>query len=311
MLSKNMARQFGKIFNTLLGLILILGLFMVLSRTFRQWGVLWSICEDGTYLAVMAVGTTVVLISGGLDLSVGSLLALCSCVVGALLVEGWPIWAAVGVCLGVGLFIGFINGMTVVLTRVPPFIVTLGMLMIARGLAMMLGEDKSMTGFSPAFKALGSGKVVPIAIAFGVVLIVALVLWKTRFGFNIFAIGGNEEVARLSGVSVSRYKVMAYCVGGLLAGLAAVMHTARFDLAKSDVGQGYELQAIAAAVIGGTSLFGGVGGAGRTLIGVLIITTLNTGLIHCKVGPYWQNVAIGSVIIIAVFIDRLQRRQKV
>jgi len=310
MLSKNMTRQLGKMFNTLLGLILILGLFMALSRTFRQWGVLWSICEDGTYLAVMAVGTTVVLISGGLDLSVGSVLALCSCVVGALLMDGWPIWAAVGVCLGVGLCIGLINGMTVVLTKVPPFIVTLGMLMIARGLAMMLGEDKSMTGFSAAFKALGSGKVVPIAIAFGVVLVVALVLWKTRFGFSIFAIGGNEEVARLSGVSVNRYKVTAYCIGGLLAALAAVMHTARFDLAKSDVGQGYELQAIAAAVIGGTSLFGGVGGAGRTLIGVLIITTLNTGLIHCKVGPYWQNVAIGSVIIIAVFIDRLQRRQR-
>jgi len=305
-----MIQQLRKGLQAALALVLITVLFLILAPTYRQWETFSGILEQSTVLAIMAVGTTVVLISGGLDLSVGSILALSTCVAGGLLASGAPVWSAVAAGVGVGLLVGLINGLTVAMTNVPPFIVTLGMMMAARGVALMAGEGRDMSGFPPAFAAIGSGWVVPVAIAAAVAALVAAVLSTTRFGFHVYAVGGNAEVARLSGVPVRRSRVICYGLGGLLAGLAAVVQTAKFDFATPNRGEGWELQAIAAAVIGGTSLFGGIGGVGRTIIGVLIIKSLETGLIHCGVGSYWQKVAIGCVIVVAVWIDRLQRRQK-
>jgi ribose/xylose/arabinose/galactoside ABC-type transport system permease subunit len=259
----------------------------------------------------MATGTTIVLISGGLDLSVGSNLALVGVVVGSLLLSGMPVWVAVVAGLLTGTLVGFLNGFIIVKTEVPPFVVTLGMLMIVKGFALLIGVGKDMSRFPEAFQALGSKFVGPVVITMLSVVAVWFILNRARLGFNAYAIGGNAEVARLSGIGVKLNQVIFYSIGGLMAAVASIVQTARLDFATPNRGEGIELQAIAAVVIGGTSLFGGVGGVGRTVIGVLIIKMLEAGLIHLHVGSFWQRIAIGVVIILAVWLDRLQRRERV
>jgi ribose/xylose/arabinose/galactoside ABC-type transport system permease subunit len=181
------------------------------------------------------------------------------------------------------------------------------MMMIARGVALMVGAGKDMSRFPESFQWLGSGFVGPVLIMALVFSTMAFVLGKTKLGFDAYAIGGNPEVARLAGVSIWRNRIIYYALGGLLASVASIVETARLNFATPNRGEGMELQAIAAVVIGGTSMFGGMGGVGRTIIGVLIIKTLEAGLIHLRVGSFWQRVAIGVVIILAVWLDRIQR----
>jgi len=295
----------------LIGLALITAIFMTLAPSYRQIENFTDILAQSAVLAIMALGTTVVLISGGLDLSVGSILSLAACVAGSLLTVHVPVAIAVPAAVLTGLAVGMVNGVTVVITRVPPFIATLGMMMIARGLAEMLGRGKDMSYFPDAFKLIGSGWLMPSMIAGGALAVTMFLLTKTKLGYNSFAIGGNEEVARLSGVSVNRNKIIYYSIGGALAGLAGVVEASRLNYVEPNYGIGWELQSIAAAVIGGTSLFGGMGGVGRTIIGVLIIRSLYAGLIQIGVDSYWQQVAIGSVIIVAVWIDTVQRRKRI
>ena len=302
---------------SLAGLVAITLFFVIMSPTFCQWGTLTDILEQSMELAILAAGTTLVLISGGLDLSVGSVMALCTCIVGCLLsgATGEPMMSvapAVALTLAAGLGIGLINGITIKYTGVPAFIVTLGMMMIARGAALMLAAGRNMSDFSAAFLVLGGagGYAVPLSITAAVIVVIGFLLAMTRFGFNAYAIGGNEEVARLSGVPVKRYAIACYGLGGLCAALAAIVQTSRFEFAKPNRGESWELMAIGAVVIGGTSLFGGSGGVGRTVIGVLIIKSLQTGLSHMGVGSYWQRILIGVVIILAVWIDRIQNRRR-
>jgi ribose/xylose/arabinose/galactoside ABC-type transport system permease subunit len=294
-----------------LGLLIITIVFMILAPSYRQFDNFAGIFAQSAVLAIMALGTTIVLISGGLDLSVGSILALSAVVAGRVLSGGDPVWMAILAGVSAGAFIGLINGFTVVTTKVPPFIATMGMMMIARGLAEMLGRGRDMSYFPESFKMLGSGWVVPSLIA-GLALVATMfMLGKTKLGFHSFAIGGNEEVARLSGVPILRNKLIYYSIGGFLAGLAGVVEAARLNYVEPNYGIGWELQAIAGAVIGGTSLFGGMGGVGRTIIGVLIIRSLYAGLVQIGVDSYWQQVAIGAVIIIAVWIDTINRKRAV
>jgi len=302
---------------SLAGLVAITLFFVIMSSSFRQWETLTDILEQSMELAILAAGTTLVLISGGLDLSVGSVMALCTCIVGCLLsgAMGDPMMGvetAVALTLGAGLGIGLVNGVVIKYTGVPAFIVTLGMMMIARGAALMLAAGRNMSDFPESFLLLGgsAGYAFPLLVTAGVIAIVALLLAMTRFGFNAYAIGGNEEVARLSGVPVKRYSIACYAIGGFCAALAAIVQTSRFEFAKPNRGESWELMAIGAVVIGGTSLFGGSGGVGRTVIGVLIIKTLQTGLSHMGVGSYWQKILIGVVIILAVWIDRLQNKRR-
>lgn len=295
----------------LIGLIAITLVFLIFAPTYRQWPAFRDILEQSTVLLIMATGTTIVLISGGLDLSVGSVLALACVVAGSLLLAGMPVWLAVLAALIAGTLCGFINGMVIITTGIPTLVATLGMMMIAKGVALMIGAGKDMSRFPESFKWLGSGFVGPVLITVLAVLVVGFVLGRTRLGFNTYAIGGNEEVARLSGIPVKFDKVIFYSIGGFMAALASVVQTARLDFASPNRGEGMELQAIAAVVIGGTSMFGGVGGVGRTVIGVLIVKSLEAGLIHLHVGSFWQRIAIGVVIILAVWVDRLQRREKV
>ena len=302
---------------SLVGLVAITLFFVIMSPSYRQWGTLTDILEQSMELAILAAGTTLVLISGGLDLSVGSVMALCTCIVGCLLsgASGEPMMVvapAVALTLAAGLGIGLVNGITIKYTGVPAFIVTLGMMMIARGAALMLAAGRNMSDFSGDFLVLGgaNGYAVPLSITAAVIVVIGFLLAMTRFGFNAYAIGGNEEVARLSGVPVKRYSIACYAIGGMCAAMAAIVQTSRFEFAKPNRGESWELMAIGAVVIGGTSLFGGSGGVGRTVIGVLIIKSLQTGLGHMDVPSYWQRILIGVVIILAVWIDRVQTRRR-
>jgi len=305
-----MSRKIREIVGPLVGLIVITAVFVIFSPTYRQPAAIRDILEQSTVLLIMATGTTVMLIAGQLDLSVGALLALVAVVTGSLLYQGLPVWLAVLVGLGAGTLVGVINGLVVVSTGVPTLVATLGMMMAARGVANMVGMGKDMSRFPASFKWLGAGFVGPVIIASLAVLVIWFILSKTRLGFNAYSIGGNEEVARLSGIPVKLNKVILYSISGFMAALAAIVQTARLDFATPNRGQGMELWVIAATVIGGTSMFGGVGDVWRTIIGVLIIKSLQTGLIHLHVQSFWQQVAIGVVIVVAVWIDALQRRRR-
>jgi len=302
-------KQIRDVLRPLIGLLGITAIFLIFAPTYRQWPAIRDVLEQSTVMLIMATGTTIALISGHLDLSVGSLLALITVIVGSLLYAGSPVWVAVTAGLAAGALFGAINGLLVVKTGVPTLIVTLGTLMIFRGFANMLGTGKDMSRFPDAFKVFGGGFAGPFTITIIAVVVMWFILSKTKFGFGAYAIGGNAEVARLSGIPVQMSVVFVYMLSGLAAALAAIVQTSRLDFATPNRGQAMELWVIAATVIGGTSMFGGIGGVSGTIIGVLIIKTLQTGLIHLHVPSFWQQVAIGSVIIVAVWIDVLQRKR--
>jgi ribose/xylose/arabinose/galactoside ABC-type transport system permease subunit len=305
-----MSKQLRELLQPLVGLLVISAIFFALSPTYRQPAAIRDILEQSTVLLIMATGTTIMLVAGQLDLSVGSILALVAVVTGALLLNGQPVWIAVLGGLAAGTLCGLVNGLVIVSTGIPTLVATLGMMMAARGVANMIGMGKDMSRFPDSFKWLGAGFVGPVIITGLAVLAVWFILSKTKLGFNAYAIGGNAEVARLSGIPVKFNKIIFYSISGFMAALAAIVQTARLDFATPNRGQAMELWVIAATVIGGTSMFGGVGGVSRTIIGVLIIKSLQAGLIHLHVQSFWQQVAIGVVIIVAVWIDTLQRRER-
>jgi ribose/xylose/arabinose/galactoside ABC-type transport system permease subunit len=294
----------------LMALFTILIVFSVWTPSFRQIATYSNIIVHSAILGVVACGTTIVLISGGLDLSVGSIMAVSTVLVGTVLISNMPIALAVLVGMAVGALCGLVNGSIIVTTGVPAFIVTMGMMGIAKGVSLIIGADKDMSVFPKSFTVLGTGLLWPGIIFLLCALVIAFILGRTRLGFNAYAIGGNSTVSRLSGVKLKRNQIIYYVIGGFMAGLAGVMYTAKFDLATPNTGDGWELDAIAAAVIGGTSLFGGKGGVFRTVIGVLIIKSLETGLIHIGLGSFWQRITIGIVIILAVMTDSLQRKSE-
>ena len=296
----------------LIALAAILIFFSITSSSFRTVATFASMLQHSTILGIVACGSTLILISGGLDLSVGSIMALTTCVVGIILTNNNEmIIPAIIAGTAVGGACGLVNGTIIVTTGIPSFIATMGMMNIAKGIALIIGAGKDLSRFPEDFTMLGTGLIYPMIFLLASTLIVFFILTRTRLGFNAYAIGGNAEVARLSGITVKKMRVFYYTLGGLFAGLAGTIQTAKFDFASPNRGVGWELQAIAAVVIGGTSLFGGVGGVWRTIIGVLIIKSLDTGLIHLGVGSYYQKIATGAVIILAVMVDSLQRKRNV
>jgi ribose transport system permease protein len=252
-----------------------------------------------------------VIISGGIDLSVGSILALCGLVVADLLVAGQSAVVAVGGELLVGVVCGLLNGLITTLGRIPPFITTLGMMLIARSAAKIYSGSKPISGLPASFRAL-SGNVagIPVLVLVVAVLYVLahLVLTRTKLGRYSYAIGGNEQAAWLSGVRVGRYKVAIYTLSGLMAGVAAVLMTSRLNAASPLSGEMYELYAIAAAVIGGVSLMGGEGGVLGTLVGALIMGTLRNGLNALNVPSALEGMVVGGVLVAAVVFDRARHR---
>jgi ribose/xylose/arabinose/galactoside ABC-type transport system permease subunit len=303
-------RQLREIAGPLLGLILIWVVIFVMAPISRDWASVENVLENatGSGLFIMCCGMTIALIGNCLDLSVGSIYALVSVVVGQLLKAGVPIPAAILVGLAAGALCGVINGSIVVKTGIPTLIATLGTQMAFRGVADMIGAGVDMEQFGKTFDWLGTGLQGPLlcsAIAF---FVIWFILAKTRFGFQTYAQGGNEEVARLAGIPVKRNIVLIYMICGIMAGLASIVYTARVDFAYVDRGQGWELLAIAGVVIGGTSMFGGIGGVGKTVLGVLIYESIFAGLIYLHYDAFWQQVATGVVLILAVWLDFYQRR---
>ena len=305
-----MQRQLREIAGPLLGFVFIWIVIFALAPVARTWDSFENVLENatGSGLFILCCGMTIALIGNCLDLSVGSIYALVSVVVGQLLVAHLPIALAVVAGLGAGALCGVINGVIVVRTGIPTLIATLGTQLAFRGVADMLGSGVDMEQFGKTFDWLGTGLQGPLlcsAIAF---LVIWFILAKTRLGFQIFAQGGNAEVARLAGIPVKRNIVLIYMICGIMAGLASIVYTARVDFAYVDRGQGIELLAIAGVVIGGTSMFGGVGGVGKTVLGVLIYESIFAGLIYLHYDAFWQQVATGVVLILAVWFDFSQRR---
>lgn len=304
------ARRFG----TLMGLVALCAILWTLTPHFLTLSNLVNVAQQTSINAIIAAGMTFVILSGGIDLSVGSLVALSGVVLGLTLQLDQPVAVAVLAALGVGAFCGQVNGWLVDRGRLPPFIVTLGMMSMARGAALVITEGRPVSGFDASFRWVATETIafvpMPVIITALVYLAAHFLLTRTTFGRYVYAIGGNEEATRLSGVRIHLHKPAIYAVSGLTSAVAAVVLTARLDSAQPIAGMMYELDAIAAVVIGGTSLMGGQGSLAGTLIGALIMGVLRNGLNLLGVSSFVQQIVIGAVIVSAVLIDTSLKRQR-
>lgn len=305
---KKQFRKFIDKYGILMGLIILIAIMAFASPVFFTANNLLNILKQVSVIGIVSMGMTLIIISGGIDLSVGSILAL-SAVVSSLYAQGdMPVLYPVILGILVGASIGAINGIITAKGRIAPFIVTLGMMTAARGLALILSNGMPVAGVSETFITLGRGEIlglpVPILIFLIVFLITSVVLKKTKFGRHVYAIGGNEQAALVSGININRTKIMVYIYGGILTGLAGVLLAARVGAGQPNAAVGYELDAIAAVVIGGVSFSGGIGTAGGTLLGVLIIGVINNSLDLLNVQSYYQQIIKGFIIVAAVLLDR-------
>jgi ribose/xylose/arabinose/galactoside ABC-type transport system permease subunit len=301
-----------KSYGSLLGLIGICIVLGFLSDRFLTLPNLTNIARQVSINAIIASGMTLVIITGGIDLSVGSLVALSGCV--ALMAMSLPGSDYLGIFVGllVASLAGLFNGLLVAYGRVPPFIATLAMLIMARGIALAITAGQPIVRSSGPFLFLGEGYLGPLPVPIAIMILVLaashFILNNTSMGSYLYATGGNEEAARLSGIKVSRIKVWVYVLSGIASGIAGLVLAARLGSAQPNTGVGFELDAIAAVVLGGTSLMGGKGGIWGTLIGTFIIGVLNNGFNLLNVSPYYQLIAKGIIIIIAVLFDQFLKR---
>lgn len=295
-------------------LVLICILFSLLTPNFLTPGNAVNILRQASINIVLATGMTFVILTGGIDLSVGSILAVSAVV--TVLVSLLPAlgWAAVPAGLLAGLLLGLVNGALITFLDVPPFIVTLGSLTALRGAAFLVANGTTVINPDLGFAWIGNSYLGPFPWLVVIALLAVLASWfilrQTVLGVQIYAVGGNERAARLTGIKVNRVLLFVYGVSGLLAGLAGIMSASRLYSATGMLGQGYELDAIAAVILGGTSFTGGIGTISGTLLGALIIAVLNNGLTLLNMSYFWQLVVKGLVIIVAVMIDRLRRRSR-
>ena len=293
-------------------LVIICILFTVLSPNFLTPGNLVNIARQASINIVLATGMTFVILTGGIDLSVGSILGVSAVV--AVLVSLIPAlgWAAVPVALLTGLLMGLVNAVLIAYLDLPPFIVTLGALTAWRGTAYLVANGTTVINRELNFAWIGNSYLGPIPWLVVIALLAVAASWfilkRTVLGVQIYAVGGNQRAARLTGIKVNRVLLFVYGVSGLLAGLAGIMSASRLYSATGMLGNGYELDAIAAVILGGTSFTGGIGTIPGTLLGALIIAVLNNGLTLLNMSYFWQLVVKGLVIIVAVTIDRLRRR---
>jgi ribose transport system permease protein len=293
-------------------LLVICILFSILTPSFLSAPNLINVVRQASINIVLAAGMTFVILTGGIDLSVGSMLGV-TAVAGVLVsLSATAGWLAVPAALVVGLFLGLINGSLIAFLNLPPFIVTLGSYTGLRGVAYLLANGTTVINPNINFAWIGNAYLGPIPwlviIALATILVSWFILRRTVLGTHIYAVGGNARAARLTGIKVSRVLLFVYGVSGLLSGLAGLMSASRLYSATGMLGQGYELDAIAAVILGGTSFSGGIGTIFGTLLGALIIALLNNGLTLLNVSFFWQLVVKGLVIIIAVAIDRLRTR---
>lgn len=296
----------GGIYLALLGLIVV---FSLLSPYFFTTRNLFNITKQSTTICLLSIGQTFVLISGGIDLSVGSGVALCSVIIATLnIYMGVPLVIAILIGFMTGMALGAFHGLCVTKFRIAPFIVTLGTMSAARGLALRIAGGLPICPLHPFLSVLGSGYVfkvipIPVLIVVAMVLLAFFILKYTSFGRYVYALGGNEEVARISGINVRFWRLMTYMFSGAMMALAAVLLSGRLNTAEGLMGRGTELGSITAVILGGASLFGGEGGVIGSIIGALIIGTLENGLDLLAVDPFEIQVIIGLLLIAVVGLD--------
>ncbi len=306
--------EYGRPFGPLAGLGGLTLVLWALTPHFMTVSNLMNVVQQTSINAIIAVGMTLVIITAGIDLSVGSIVAFSGVVLASALQADIPLPLALAIGLAVGAFSGWMNGLLITYGRLPPFISTLGMMSVARGSALLYTGGRPISGFSADFRYLATGEILniplPVIIMVIVYLLGHIVLTRTKLGRYVYAIGGNEQAAVLSGVNVKFHKAAVYALSGLLSGLAAIILTARLNSAQPIAGIMYELDAIAATVIGGTSLMGGSGRIIGTLIGALIMGVLRNGLNLLGISSFIQQTVIGSVIILAVLMDMALKKQR-
>ncbi len=296
-------------FGLVLALLALIAVLSLLSDRFLSVPNLLNVLRQIAINALIAFGMTTVILGRGIDLSVGSLLAFVGVVTATLAVQGAPAWLAIVAGLAVGTGLGAINGAFVAYAGIAPFIVTLAGLTIFRGMALAFTDGRPVTGLPPLFSSIGYGTFLglpmPVWIMLAFLFLTHLLLRNTALGRSIYAIGGNEEAARLAGIPVRRVTAFTYAFSGFAAAIAAVVLTGRLNSAQPTAGVMFELDAIAAVVVGGTSLFGGRGGVFGTLVGALIIGVINNGMNLLNVPSFYQQIVKGGVILAALLIDRV------
>ncbi|MDD3699259.1 MAG: ABC transporter permease [Atribacterota bacterium] len=297
----------------LLAFIVVCILFGILTPVFFNPLNILNVIRQVSIIGVIAVGMTFVILLGGIDLSVGSVVAFTGIIAAGFQVKwGGSLFLSIVIPLLIGGGIGFLNGFISTKGGLHPFIVTLGTMSIFRGATLLVAKGRPISGMSRSFRFIGAGMIgpipFPVILFLGSVIIAAIILRRTVFGRYIYAIGGNEEAALLSGIRVDRYKISAFTILGFLSALSGLILTSRLNSGELVAGEGYELDVIASVVIGGTSMMGGEGGVYGTLIGALLIGVISNGLNLLGVQPYWQMIVRGSIIILAVLMDKMKRR---
>lgn len=301
-------------------LIVLIVLCVVLSiaePAFRSVGNLINILQQVTVYAVLALGVNMVIFTGGIDISVGSVVAFTGIVMGKIIVQaGMPSFVGIVVALIVGAACGCFNGVMIAKFKLQPMIATLAMMSMARGAAYTLADGQTITGYSQGFRWIGTANIpgtpIPVQIVFMLLLYILFyyIMKYRKFGRYIYSIGGNEEATRLSGIDVDKWKICAYTISGLCAAIASVILVAKLNSAQSTAGLDYEMDAIASCVIGGTSLLGGSGSVWGTLVGAIIMFVIRNGLNLLNVSSNLQKLVLGIVILLAVLADSLRNRKK-
>lgn len=319
-LTKDIFKKYGIVI-IFLGMVTLLS---VLSPAFLQTRNLLNVVRQISVIGLVAMGVTMVIITTGIDLSSGSVIALAAVVAASLAqrpdwaaakfpgLTGLPVIVPIMAGLAVGTIAGCINGTIIAKTKIPPFIATLGMMTVARGVALLYADGRPISSLTESYNFIGQGEVLGIPFPIILLAIMALgmhtLLNNTKFGRYVYAIGGNEQAAVVSGLNVSKYKILIYTIAGFLSGMAGIVLSARISSGQPGLGLGYELDAIASAVIGGTSLSGGIGTIPGTIVGALIIGVLNNGLDLLNVSAYWQQIVKGLIIVGAVILDERKNR---
>ncbi len=297
----------------LIGLSAMCIILTLMSPVFFTANNILNVLRQVSSNANIALGMTLVILTGGIDLSVGAVVAIAGTMAaGFIALSGLPVWMALCLGLLIGIAIGCFNGTVIAKTGMPPFIVTMAMLTMARGLVYVYTGGLPIRTLDPIFNKVGSGYLgpIPFPVIYTIILYIAvmILLYRTKLGRHIYAVGGNREAARFSGINIARVEIVVYTIIGFLSAVTGIVLCARMYSGQPTIGNGFELDAIAAVVLGGTSFSGGIGTIGGTIIGVLVIGVLNNGLNLLGVSSFWQLIVKGAVILLAVYIDTLKKK---
>lgn len=309
---KNISREHKQLFSTFSALFILCFIFSVLSPYFLSVNNLLTVATQTAIIAIIAIGQTYVMITTGIDLSIGSNIALSGMLAGIAMTNGVPVWIALLIGLASGCIVGGLNGVMIAFGKIPPFIATLCTMMAVRGISLTLTQGIPVSGLPKSFTVIGTGSLagipIPVILMILLTVIFGFVLSKTRLGRHVYAVGSNVDAARLSGVNTKAVLIKVYVISGFVAAFAGLIMAARIISAQPAAGDGYELDAVASSVIGGTSTLGGEGMIAGTFIGAFIIGILRNGLNLIGVSPFIQKIVIGVVIGGSVFFDRIKRK---